>query len=153
MRFEACMVISSIFLTLPRSYEAKISEQTSIGVHSFDDIHDQTISFSRSKDWETDSILSDISDIDDSLRTSRYSQDRNRQSATTVFVGHSSPSEKAILFECESPRHLVQPDQLSSNRSDVSRTTDPQHIVGGSGDGADASDYFWLEEVADLASV
>jgi hypothetical protein len=131
-------------------------------MHSFDDIQDQTISFSRSKDWETESILSDISDIDDGLRAVRYTQDRNLSvmNASTVFEenipvpNHNGGGPVPNHFQCDSPGlHVVQSQERLSSRSDISGETDPQLIPGGSVDGADVSDYFWLEEVADLASV
>jgi hypothetical protein len=135
-----------------RSFDSPILENNSSRIHSFDDLQNQPISFSRSNDWETDSILSEISEINGtrSEPNSCEKERKNRNRANNDLENVSSHANGGDLQTLN--------DMLSSGRSDDGSTsTDAQLLSQASGEvdcanDEEVGDYIWFEQVADLAN-
>jgi hypothetical protein len=143
-----CFPLSHLFRTLDSSnLESNLQH-----FHSFDDFQNQTKFFSRSKDWETNSILSDISEINGARSDcSSCEKERKTERVCNDLENVSSHANGGDL--------LVLKEMLSSGQSDDGSTsTDAQLLSQGSGErhacGNDREDgeYIWFEEVADLAN-
>lgn len=136
---------SSLSFNFRRSFDDNNSHR----IHSFDDLQYQSISFSRSKDWETESILSDISEIN-GTRSEHSSCEKEKKNGNRVVNDLENVSSHANGGTLNDMRSSGQSD-------DGSTSSDAQLLSQASGvsdctNGGEVGDYMWLEEVVDLAN-